>query len=90
MSGILPPPLESIIRRLPSSETTMSFGPCKDRRQVIAGVTGFALRKIRVIEIEVSDESAIVESDRIRSGGAAANQRAFSCDSNSLICCRRI
>ena len=65
------------------------FGPGEDGRQIVARVTGLALCQISIVEIEITNECAIVKRSGIGSRGIAADQGAFALGSNSLIC-RRI
>ena len=45
----------------------------QDRRQIIARMAGFTLGKIAVIEVEVSNQRAVVKGSSIRGGPPATN-----------------
>src|SRR4029077_6130011 len=50
------------------------FTGCQDRPQIVAGVTGFSLGQIAIIEIEVADQRTVVERSSVNVSEPTANQ----------------
>jgi hypothetical protein len=50
------------------------FAGGQDRSQIVAGVTGFPLGQVAIIEIEVAYQCTVVESSSVNVSEPAANQ----------------